>query len=593
MEAAHVSPELPIRWVVSADRTVEIKEEVTELGCDQANERILQEETPPSSITERVEDPELEPGHVNKEVTALEPVHIKEESPVLESAEWEHLSGSDVSDDSTSDGSENEDICPSSQARDPRDRTRTQSPDTVGEQPLTSTGLKARQKNAKRSLLWKTNQNQVHATPEWRDQLPPETSVATPVEYFRALVDDSLLTHTVQQSNLYASQTDNTRPLQIDRLIKLREMFEQICDKLNKIPKEMCLSVDEQVIPFKGRRSVKQCSPKKPKQWGYTVFCLAGASGTAYDLEFYTRQTDHPAHLPCVGASGNVVIRLAQTIPPHCNYRLFFDNWFRSPELEIELAKMGIHSLGTVRLHRIPNIKMPTDLHLKKEGQGSFVEKTVAADDVDLKLVKWHDSRSVHLLSTFAGAYPDARVKRWDKKTKQQVNVKCPSVVKMYSKFMGGVDLLDSLLALYRTNVRTKKYYLHIYFYMMDLCCVVAWLLYRRASDDCGVSCKQQLSLFDFKADVAQSLCWLGKAKKRGSPSGNPENEESVKRRKFSAVPNLDCRKDKFDHWPAYDSKAGRCKHSVCQKLTKVKCQKCDTFLCFVPNRNCFFAFHN
>ncbi|MGH0184757.1 UNVERIFIED_CONTAM: hypothetical protein FKN15_015887 [Acipenser sinensis] len=53
MEAAHISPELPIRWVVSADRTVEIKEEVTELGCDQANERILQEETPPSSITER------------------------------------------------------------------------------------------------------------------------------------------------------------------------------------------------------------------------------------------------------------------------------------------------------------------------------------------------------------------------------------------------------------------------------------------------------------------------------------------------------------------------------------------------------------
>ncbi|KAK1152048.1 hypothetical protein AOXY_G31607 [Acipenser oxyrinchus oxyrinchus] len=151
MEAAHISPELPVRWVVSADRTVEIKEEVTELGCDQANERILQEETPPSSITERGTDmklvhlgrreesemasshikeetPELEPVHIKeespvlepvymkkevstlepvhikeespvlepvymkKEVSALEPVHIKEESPVLESAECEHLS---------------------------------------------------------------------------------------------------------------------------------------------------------------------------------------------------------------------------------------------------------------------------------------------------------------------------------------------------------------------------------------------------------------------------------------------------------------------------------------------------------------------
>ncbi|MGH0147698.1 UNVERIFIED_CONTAM: hypothetical protein FKN15_011346 [Acipenser sinensis] len=139
MEAAHISPELPVRWVVSADRTVEIKEEVTELGCDQANERILQDETPPSSITERgtdmqlvylgrreesemasshikVEASELEPVHIKeetpelepvlikeespvlepvymkKEVSALEPVHIKEESRVLESAECEHLS---------------------------------------------------------------------------------------------------------------------------------------------------------------------------------------------------------------------------------------------------------------------------------------------------------------------------------------------------------------------------------------------------------------------------------------------------------------------------------------------------------------------
>ncbi|XP_058874215.1 zinc finger protein 22-like [Acipenser ruthenus] len=75
MEAAHISPELPVRWVVSADRTVEIKEEVTELGCDQANERILQEETPPSSFTERGTDIKL---------SELEPVPIKEESPVLE-----------------------------------------------------------------------------------------------------------------------------------------------------------------------------------------------------------------------------------------------------------------------------------------------------------------------------------------------------------------------------------------------------------------------------------------------------------------------------------------------------------------------------
>ncbi|MGH0173782.1 UNVERIFIED_CONTAM: hypothetical protein FKN15_066335 [Acipenser sinensis] len=82
MEAARISPELPIRWVVSADRTVEIKEEVTELGCDQANERILQDETPPSSITERdptesyaVPESEAQGPRIESVYTLEEPFH--------------------------------------------------------------------------------------------------------------------------------------------------------------------------------------------------------------------------------------------------------------------------------------------------------------------------------------------------------------------------------------------------------------------------------------------------------------------------------------------------------------------------------------
>ncbi|XP_058873631.1 gastrula zinc finger protein XlCGF52.1-like [Acipenser ruthenus] len=81
MEAAHISPELPVRWVVSADRTVEIKEEVTELGCDQANERILQEETLPSSITERdAKESHAIPKSEAQEGPRIEAVYTLEES---------------------------------------------------------------------------------------------------------------------------------------------------------------------------------------------------------------------------------------------------------------------------------------------------------------------------------------------------------------------------------------------------------------------------------------------------------------------------------------------------------------------------------
>lgn len=45
---------------------------------------------------------------------------------------------------------------------------------------------------------------------------------------------------------------------------------------------------------------------------------------------------------------------------------------------------------------------------------------------------------------------------------------------------MGGVDHLDSLIALYRTKIRSRKWYHRIVFHMLNLTAVEAWLLYRR-----------------------------------------------------------------------------------------------------------------
>ncbi|EEC06369.1 hypothetical protein IscW_ISCW004742, partial [Ixodes scapularis] len=66
--------------------------------------------------------------------------------------------------------------------------------------------------------------------------------------------------------------------------------------------------------------------------------------------------------------------------------------------------------------------------------------------------------------------------------TKKEVDVECFSMVMEYNKFMGGVDLLDSLIALHRISLCTKKYYLRLFFQYVDLATLKAWLLYRRNS---------------------------------------------------------------------------------------------------------------
>ena len=68
-------------------------------------------------------------------------------------------------------------------------------------------------------------------------------------------------------------------------------------------------------------------------------------------------------------------------------------------------------------------------------------------------------------------------VKRWDGKKKAYINM-CPDIVKDYNEVMGGVDLADMLISLYRTNIKSKRWYLKIIFHCIDICKVNGWLLY-------------------------------------------------------------------------------------------------------------------
>ncbi|KAJ8409938.1 hypothetical protein AAFF_G00209790 [Aldrovandia affinis] len=93
------------------------------------------------------------------------------------------------------------------------------------------------------------------------------------------------------------------------------------------------------------------------------------------------------------------------------------------------------------------------DAELKRAGRGSFEEKMAMVAETTLRVVKWYDNHSVTLLSDYTGANPVTEVDRWDRKRKVIIKVPRPAVVKEYNKNMGGVDLLDSLIALYRNKI--------------------------------------------------------------------------------------------------------------------------------------------
>jgi len=127
------------------------------------------------------------------------------------------------------------------------------------------------------------------------------------------------------------------------------------------------LSVDKQIVPFKGRSCLCQYNSKKPHKWGYKTWVLCGASGYAYDFECYTGRAENAlidGEEDC-GASGNVVIRLSWAVPANVNHKVYFNNYFTSPDLQLYLAKKGIWSIGTVRGNRIPQCSLKSDVDLR------------------------------------------------------------------------------------------------------------------------------------------------------------------------------------------------------------------------------------
>ena len=116
------------------------------------------------------------------------------------------------------------------------------------------------------------------------------------------------------------------------------------------------------------------------------------------------------------------------------------------------------------------------------------------------------DNRSVALLSTFASAEPLGECKRYDKKEKKCIMVPYPAIVHEYNQFMGGVDLMDALVALYRIHTRSKKYYHKFLFHFLDVTVVNCWLLYRRDCKDMQVPSKHVMMLQEFKLSVAEAL---------------------------------------------------------------------------------------
>ena len=412
---------------------------------------------------------------------------------------------------------------------------------------------------------WRKKEFNLINDPEWKDSLVVDESWSSksPLEFFYSIFEEELFEYICTQSNLYAMQKDckevglttpdikayvaillkmgilhppyyryfwrnstayssiinsmsmnkfdtikrylhfnNNSNENNDKLHKIRPIIDSIRKNCNKIAPEEHQAVDEQIIPTKARSSLKQYLPKKPHKWGYKVISRAGQSGIIYDFEIYSGQNSSIVPQHGLGVASSYVMRLSEGIPTGKNYKSFYDNWFSSIPLAKKLSERGILSLATIRANRLKGCIMKEEMSLKKEGRGSYDYRV----DITNKIIaiKWYDNKSVHVISTYAGVDPVSTCRRWDAKEKCYIVIDRPFAIEEYNKFMGGVDLSNMLIMLYRINFKSRKWYMRIFHFFLDLSVVNAWLIYRRVMK--SVKNNHPLRLVDFKEDIAEGL---------------------------------------------------------------------------------------
>ncbi|KAF2899929.1 hypothetical protein ILUMI_06256, partial [Ignelater luminosus] len=135
-------------------------------------------------------------------------------------------------------------------------------------------------------------------------------------------------------------------------------------------------------------------------------------------FEVYQDASGDRAVIGNFGACADVVLRLNSDLA-HRNHKLFFDNLF-CPIPLIEELKQSLKS------------------------------------DKDMKLTKWMDYNAVHVASSYAGNKSQNCIQRWYRSSPTMIQINRPLAVGFYNKNMGGIDLLDQLLALYPSRKRNK-----------------------------------------------------------------------------------------------------------------------------------------
>ena len=136
-----------------------------------------------------------------------------------------------------------------------------------------------------------------------------------------------------------------------DKLAAVRLLIEGFQSNSHSafIPGE-CVTVDEQLYPFRGRCRYRQYMPNKPAKYGLKFWLLCeNENFYCYNLQFYCgKEDERPSNIPL---GEHVVMSLSESLK-QSGRNITCDNFFTSLSLANNLNKSGLTLVGTMKSNR-------------------------------------------------------------------------------------------------------------------------------------------------------------------------------------------------------------------------------------------------
>lgn len=254
-----------------------------------------------------------------------------------------------------------------------------------------------------------------------------------------------------------------------DKLVPIKEMFTTWEATLQDayVPGEN-VTVDEQLLTFRGRVPFKQYIPSKPGKYGIKLWMLADSETSyVYHLQVYTgRQAGQNREQ---NQGERVVLELTHDLKGS-GRNVTADNFFTTLSLAQKLQQQKMTLLGTIRKHRR---EIPTEL---VNARGRELLSSLFAFRNDATLVSYcpKKGKTVVLLSSMH-TKPEIAVEQSSKK---------PHMILEYNTSKCGVDKADQMLRMYTTKRMTRRWPMAIFYNMIDISALNAFIVYISLNPD-------------------------------------------------------------------------------------------------------------